>query len=78
MKTTCYLQLRPDFWAGGTLRRIRAARVTNLPPDPPLPGVVTVKLQIEAPDHLFQPLEASVVVTEAGPGELEITAEELP
>lgn len=61
VETTAYLQVRRDEqrpWLG----RGTVARVTTKRPDPPLPGVVVVKVILLIPRVAFEPLTPEAVI----------------
>lgn len=68
MKTTCYLQIEPEFgdysYNRDKLQAIHVRRVTKKRPDNPIGGSVVLRLSLDIADAAFLPLtpEATVVV----------------
>lgn len=62
MKTTCYLQVMPEFSRGGHLRSASAVRITQGKPHQPIGGALLVKLTLDIDDKAFMPLQPVVEV----------------
>lgn len=62
MKTIAYLQIAPNFSPGGKLKGVAAKRVSTKHPREPLPGAITLKLNIEIPDAAFTPVDVDINV----------------
>ncbi len=68
MKTPVWLQLQPQWSTWGNpprLTGLRLAKATAKRPKTPLGGAVVMHLEVEVPDALFLPLQASVAVSRA-------------
>lgn len=61
-KTTCYLQLVPQFYSGGNVYRVTAQRVTTKKPSPPIPGALVVRLTLDVPDAAYLPLSPAAEI----------------
>ncbi len=60
--STFYIQLTPEFYAGGEIRAVKASRMTLKRPWQPRGGAVVVKLTLRLPKRVFQPFAPDVVV----------------
>jgi hypothetical protein len=59
-EVTCWLQVKPEWtrYVGGhmQLKGVKAVKVTQRPPDPPLAGCDVVKLTLRIPTSRLLPL----------------------
>jgi hypothetical protein len=66
MKTTCFLQVEPEFYSWRSdepkLRSVSVKRVTQKRPRDPISGCVVVRLKLDISDAAFLPLRPEVEV----------------
>lgn len=64
MKTTCYLQIEPEFnYSAERVLRAYVKRVTQKYPREPMSGCLVVKMTLDIADGAFLPLKPEAIVT---------------
>ena len=76
MITKFYVQFVAEWgWNNDRIRTIKAARVSQNKPIKTVPGAVVIKMEVDLPQSLFQPLLVTGIVYDTNPGELVVDTE---